>query len=219
MLEYNIRSKEELKEELRENVNKLANMLNKENNLGIEFLQKRAEENLFSTLPNLDEIAVKIAKEKIEEKIEEKNNSPAFKNTNTNLDNLIIQFEIGYEFENDDEYSYPNKYPHDILLETIKNNPSALMEKIEDSAKTDFSYLSINDELSSLYTVGAKKLIEDMANELNLNKEKLNLGDLKEIYNKIETDLEQKKPSYDELEIETDRSNYKKEKETKEMEY
>ena len=58
MLEYNIRSKEDLKNELKENVNKLANILNKENNLGIEFLQKRAEENLFSTLPNLDELKI-----------------------------------------------------------------------------------------------------------------------------------------------------------------
>lgn len=212
MLEYNIRSKEELKEELRENVNKLANMLNKENNLGIEFLQKRAEENLFSTLPNLDEIAVKIAKEKIEEKIE---NSSIYENTTPS--HVIIQIEIGYDLENDDEYFYPNKYPHDILLESIKNNPSVLIEKIETNNKTN---LNINDELASFYTSGAKMLIEDIASELNLNKEELNLGDLKEIYNKIE-ELEEKEPSYDEFEIETDRFNYNREKENneKEMEY
>lgn len=213
MLEYNIRSKEELKEELRENVNKLANMLNKENNLGIEFLQKRAEENLFSTLPNLDEIAVKIAKEKIEEKIE---NSSIYENTTPS--HVIIQIEIGYDLENDDEYFYPNKYPHDILLESIKNNPSALIEEIETNNKTN---LSINDELASFYTIGAKMLIEDIASELNLDNEKLNLGDLKEIYNKIETVLEKKEPSYNEFEIETDRFNYNREKENseKEMEY
>lgn len=210
MLEYNIRSKEELKEELRENVNKLANTLNKENNLGIEFLQKRAEENLFSTLPNLDEIAVKIAKEKIEEKIE---NSSIYENTTPS--HVIIQIEIGYDLENDDEYFYPNKYPHDILLESIKNNPSALIEEIETNNKIK---LSINDELASFYTSGAKMLIEDIASELNLNKEELNLGDLKEIYNKIETDLEKKEPSYDEFEIETDRFNYNREKENKEKE-
>ena len=208
MLEYNIRSKEDLKNELKENVNKLANILNKENNLGIEFLQKRAEENLFSTLPNLDEMAVKIAKEKIEEKIE---NSSIYDNTTPN--HVIIQIEIGYDLENDDEYFYPNKYPHDILLESIKNNPSALIEKIETNNKTN---LSINDELANFYTIGAKMLIEDIANDLNLNKEELNLGDLKEIYNKIETDLEKKEPSYDEFEIETDRFNYNREKE---MEY
>ena len=213
MLEYNIRSKEELKEELRENVNKLANMLNKENNVGIEFLQKRAEENLFSTLPNLDEIAVKIAKEKIEEKIE---NSSIYENTTPS--HVIIQIEIGYDLENDDEYFYPNKYPHDILLESIKNNPSALIEEIETNNKTN---LSINDELASFYTIGAKMLIEDIASELNLDNEKLNLGDLKEIYNKIETVLEKKEPSYNEFEIETDRFNYNREKENseKEMEY
>lgn len=210
MLEYNIRSKEELKEELRENVNKLANMLNKENNLGIEFLQKRAEENLFSTLPNLDEIAVKIAKEKIEEKIE---NSSIYENTTPS--HVIIQIEIGYDLENDDEYFYPNKYPHDILLESIKNNPSALIEEIETNNKTN---LSINDELASFYTIGAKMLIEDIASELNLDNEKLNLGDLKEIYNKIETVLEKKEPSYNEFEIETDRFNYNREKENKEKE-
>ena len=213
MLEYNIRSKEDLKNELKENVNKLANMLNKENNLGIEFLQKKAEENLFSTLPNLDEIAVKIAKEKIEEKIE---NSSIYESTTP--DHFVIQLEVGYDLENDDEYFYPNKYPHDILLESIKNNPSALIEEIETSNKTN---LSINDELASFYTSGAKMLIEDIANDLNLNKEELNLGDLKEIYNKIETDLEKKEPSYDEFEIETDRFNYNREKENreKEMEY
>lgn len=209
MLEYNIRNKEELKDELRENVNKLANMLNKENNLGIEFLQKKAEENLFSTLPNLDEIAVKIAKEKIEEKIE---NSSIYESTTP--DHFVIQLEVGYDLENDDEYFYPNKYPHDILLESIKNNPSALIEKIETNNKAK---LSINDELASFYTIGAKMLIEDIANDLNLNKEELNLGDLKEIYNKIE-DLEKKEPSYDEFEIETDRFNYNREKENKEKE-
>ena len=211
MLEYNIRSKEDLKNELRENVNKLANILNdKDNNLGIEFLQKRAEENLFSTLPNLDEIVVKIAKEKIEEKIE---NSSIYESTTP--DHFVIQLEIGYDLENDDEYFYPNKYPHDILLESIKNNPSALIEEIETSNKTN---LSINDELASFYTSGAKMLIEDIASELNLNKEELNLGDLKEIYNKIETDLEKKEPSYDEFEIETDRFNYNRGKENKEKE-
>lgn len=210
MLEYNIRSKEDLKNELKENVNKLANILNKENNLGIEFLQKRAEENLFSTLPNLDEMAVKIAKEKIEEKIE---NSSIYESTTP--DHFVIQLEVGYDLENDDEYFYPNKYPHDILLESIKNNPSALIEKIETNNKAK---LSINDELASFYTIGAKMLIEDIANDLNLNKEELNLGDLKEIYNKIETDLEKKEPSYNEFEIETDRFNYNREKENKEKE-
>lgn len=210
MLEYNIRSKEDLKNELKENVNKLANILNKENNLGIEFLQKKAEESLFSTLPNLDEIAVKIAKEKIEEKIE---NSSIYENTTSN--HVIIQIEIGYDLENDDEYFYPNKYPHDILLESIKNNPSALIEKIETNNKIK---LSINDELASFYTIGAKMLIEDIASELNLDNEKLNLGDLKEIYNKIETVLEKKEPSYNEFEIETDRFNYNREKENKEKE-
>lgn len=209
MLEYNIRSKEDLKNELKENVNKLANIFNKENNLGIEFLQKRAEENLFSTLPNLDEMAVKIAKEKIEEKIE---NSSIYESTTS--DHFVIQLEVGYDLENDDEYFYPNKYPHDILLESIKNNPSALIEKIETNNKAK---LSINDELASFYTIGAKMLIEDIANDLNLNKEELNLGDLKEIYNKIE-DLEKKEPSYDEFEIETDRFNYNREKENKEKE-
>lgn len=209
MLEYNIRSKEDLKNELKENVNKLANMLNKENNLGFEFLQKRAEENLFSTLPNLDEIAVKIAKEKIEEKIE---NSSIYESTTP--DHFVIQLEVGYDLENDDKYFYPNKYPHDILLESIKNNPSALIEEIETSNKTN---LSINDELASFYTIGAKMLIEDIASDLNLNKEELNLGDLKEIYNKIE-DLENKEPSYDEFEIETDRFNYNREKENNEKE-
>ena len=206
MLEYNIRSKEDLKNELKENVNKLANMLNnKENNYGIEFLQKRAEENLFSTLPNLDEMAVKIAKEKIEEKIE---NSSIYGSTTP--DHFVIQLEIGYDLENDDEYFYPNKYPHDILLESIKNNPSALIEKIETNNKIK---LSINDELANFYTIGTKMLIEDIASELNLDKEKLNLGDLKEI--------EKKEPSYDEFEIETDRFNYNREKENneKEMEY
>lgn len=210
MLEYNIRSKEDLKNELKENVNKLANIFNKENNLGIEFLQKRAEENLFSTLPNLDEMAVKIAKEKIEEKIE---NSSIYESTTP--DYFIIQLEVGYDLENDDEYFYPNKYPHDILLESIKNNPSALIEKIETNNKIK---LSINDELANFYTIGAKMLIEDIANDLNLNKEELNLGDLKEIYNKIETDLEKKEPSYDEFEIETDRFNYNRGKENKEKE-
>ena len=209
MLEYNIRSKEDLKNELKENVNKLANILNKENKFGIEFLQKRAEENLFSTLPNLDEMAVKIAKEKIEEKIE---NSSIYESTTP--DHFVIQLEVGYDLENDDEYFYPNKYPHDILLESIKNNPSALIEKIETNNKAK---LSINDELASFYTIGAKMLIEDIANDLNLNKEELNLGDLKEIYNKIE-DLEKKEPSYDEFEIETDRFNYNREKENKEKE-
>ena len=210
MLEYNIRSKEDLKNELKENVNKLANIFNKENNFGIEFLQKRAEENLFSTLPNLDEMAVKITKEKIEEKIE---NSSIYESTTP--DHFIIQLEVGYDLENDDEYFYPNKYPHDILLESIKNNPSALIEKIETSNKIK---LSINDELASFYTIGAKMLIEDIASELNLDNEKLNLGDLKEIYNKIETDLEKKEPSYNEFEIETDRFNYNREKENKEKE-
>ena len=72
--------------------------------------------------------------------------------------------------------------------------------------------------LTTLYEEGSREVLEDIANELNLNGDELNLGDLKEISNVISEKLGEEF-KYSEEEIENDRKEFEKKLEKEDREY
>lgn len=72
--------------------------------------------------------------------------------------------------------------------------------------------------LTTLYEEGSREVLEDIANELDLNGDELNLGDLKEISNVISEKLGEEL-KYSEEEIENDRKEFEKNLEKKDREY
>lgn len=72
--------------------------------------------------------------------------------------------------------------------------------------------------LTTLYEEGSREVLEDIANELNLNGDELNLGDLKEISNVISEKLGEEL-KYSEEEIENDRKEFEKNLEKEDREY
>ena len=72
--------------------------------------------------------------------------------------------------------------------------------------------------LTTLYEEGSREVLEDIANELNLNGDELNLGDLKEISNVISKKLGEEL-KYSEEEIKNDRKEFEKNLEKENREY
>ena len=121
--------------------------------------------------------------------------------------------------DNYGSYRFPETYPDDMILNALRNNPSVLKDEINDyNSKNNRKTV---DELIDLYEVGANEVIKDIMNDLKLDLDKeLCLGDLEEIYNKIETDLEKKEKGSFSLEgIKENKAIYKSSLENNDMEY
>lgn len=84
------------------------------------------------------------------------------------------------------------------------------VEKNSDNYETQY--------LTTLYEEGSREVLEDIANELNLNSDELNLGNLKEISNVISEKLGEEL-KYSKEEIENDRKEFEKNIEKEEREY
>lgn len=72
--------------------------------------------------------------------------------------------------------------------------------------------------LTTLYEEGSREVLEDIVEELNLNSDELNLGNLKEISNVISEKLGEEL-KYSKEEIENDRKEFEKNIEKEEREY
>jgi hypothetical protein len=84
------------------------------------------------------------------------------------------------------------------------------VEKNSDNYETQY--------LTALYEEGSREVLEDIVEELNLNSDELNLGDLKEISNVISEKLGEEL-KYSKEEIEKDRKEFEKNIEKEEREY
>lgn len=84
------------------------------------------------------------------------------------------------------------------------------VEKNSDNYETQY--------LTTLYEEGSREVLEDIVEELNLNSDELNLGDLKEISNVISEKLGEEL-KYSEEEIENDRKEFEKKLEKEDREY
>lgn len=175
-------------------------------------LQKKA----FSFLENLDEAGVRIAKSELNRNIEEMYQEDSLNYTE------IINFSVLEDNLTEDNYNgyrFPEAYPNDMILNALRNNPSVLKNEINDY-DTKESQKTV-DELTDLYEKSAIEVIKDIMNELKIDLDKdLCLGDLEEIYNKIETDIEKKeKGSFSLEEIEENKAIYKSSLENSDREY
>ena len=217
MKEYNLRNSEDIKKEFKENLMSFIELIDdKDKKLTDYGIQYEFAKKAFSFLENLDEAGVRIAKSELNRNIEEMYQEDSLNYTE------IINFSVLEDNLTEDNYNgyrFPEAYPNDMILNALRNNPSVLKNEINDY-DTKESQKTV-DELTDLYEKSAIEVIKDIMNELKIDLDKeLCLGDLEEIYNKIETDIEKKeKGSFSLEEIEENKAMYKSSLENSDREY
>lgn len=217
MKEYNLRNSEDIKKEFKENLLSFVELIDdKDRKLTDYGVQYEFAKKAFSFLENLDEAGVRIAKSELNRNIEEMYQEDSLNYTE------IINFSVLEDNLTEDNYNgyrFPEAYPNDMILNALRNNPSVLKNEINDY-DTKESQKTV-DELTVLYEKSAIEVIKDIMNELKIDLDKdLCLGDLEEIYNKIETDIEKKeKGSFSLEEIEENKAIYKSSLENSDREY
>lgn len=217
MKEYNLRNSEDIKKEFKENLLSFVELIDdKDRKLTDYGVQYEFAKKAFSFLENLDEAGVRIAKSELNRNIEEMYQEDSLNYTE------IINFSVLEDNLTEDNYNgyrFPEAYPNDMILNALRNNPNVLKNEINDY-DTKESQKTI-DELTDLYEKSAIEVIKDIMNELKIDLDKdLCLGDLEEIYNKIETDIEKKeKGSFSLEEIEENKAIYKSSLENSDREY
>lgn len=217
MKKYNLRNNEDIKKEFKENLLSFIELIDdKDRKLTDYGIQYEFAQKAFSFLENLDEAAVRIAKKEIDRNMEEMGQEDGLNYSEiispTVIEDSLIKDNYG-------SYRFPETYPDDMILNALRNNPSVLKDEINDyNSKNNRKTV---DELIDLYETGANEVIKDIMNDLKLDLDKeLCLGDLEEIYNKIETDLEKKEKGSFSLEgIKENKAIYKSSLENNDMEY
>lgn len=217
MKEYNLRNSEDIKKEFKENLISFIELIDDKDKKYTDYgVQYEFAQKAFSFLENLDEAAVRIAKKEIDRNMEEMGQEDGLNYSEiispTVIEDSLIKDNYG-------SYRFPETYPDDMILNALRNNPSVLKDEINDyNSKNNRKTV---DELVDLYEAGANEVIKDIMNDLKLDLDKeLCLGDLEEIYNKIETDLEKKEKGSFSLEgIKENKAIYKSSLENNDMEY
>lgn len=217
MKEYNLRNSEDIKKEFKENLISFIELIDDKDKKYTDYgVQYEFAQKAFSFLENLDEAAVRIAKKEIDRNMEEMGQEDGLNYSEiispTVIEDSLIKDNYG-------SYRFPETYPDDMILNALRNNPSVLKDEINDyNSKNNRKTV---DELVDLYETGANEVIKDIMNDLKLDLDKeLCLGDLEEIYNKIETDLEKKEKGSFSLEgIKENKAIYKSSLENNDMEY
>lgn len=217
MKEYNLRNSEDIKKEFKENLISFIELIDDKDKKYTDYgVQYEFSQKAFSFLENLDEAAVRIAKKEIDRNMEEMGQEDVLNYSEiispTVIEDSLIKDNYG-------SYRFPETYPDDMILNALRNNPSVLKDEINDyNSKNNRKTV---DELIDLYETGANEVIKDIMNDLKLDLDKeLCLGDLEEIYNKIETDLEKKEKGSFSLEgIKENKAIYKSSLENNDMEY
>lgn len=217
MKEYNLRNSEDIKKEFKENLISFIELIDDKDKKYTDYgVQYEFAQKAFSFLENLDEAAVRIAKKEIDRNMEEMGQEDGLNYSEiispTVIEDSLIKDNYG-------SYRFPETYPDDMILNALRNNPSVLKDEINDyNSKNNRKTV---DELVDLYETGANEVIKDIMNELKIDLDKdLCLGDLEEIYNKIETDIEKKeKGSFSLEEIEENKTIYKSSLENSDREY
>lgn len=217
MKEYNLRNSEDIKKEFKENLMSFIELIDdKDRKLTDYGIQYEFAQKAFSFLENLDEAGVRIAKSELDRNIEEMYQEDSLNYTE------IVSFSViedSLTEDNYEKYRFPETYSDEMRLNALRNNPSVLKNEINDYNSKN-SQKTV-DELTDLYEKSAIEVIKDIMSELKIDLDKeLCLGDLEEIYNKIETDIEKKeKGSFSLEEIEENKAIYKSSLENNDMEY
>lgn len=212
MLDYKIRTDEERKEKIIAIIEKRIENLKNTNVDDLDETINDLKSSANVGKKNLEELVLPIVngiitdeinlKEKQADKTETtelvtlvySNDFTTFTEGNTVLDLKTIE---GIEF-------------HEGELYNAIINLTEEIDKNSDNYETQY--------LTTLYEEGSREVLEDIANELNLNGDELNLGDLKEISNVISEKLGEEL-KYSKEEIENDRKEFEKNIEKEEREY
>jgi len=217
MKEYNLRNSEDIKKEFKENLVSFIELIDDKDKKYTDYgVQYEFAQKAFSFLENLDEAGVRIAKSELNRNIEEMYQEDSLNYTE------IVSFSViedSLTEDNYEKYRFPETYSDEMRLNALRNNPSVLKNEINDyNSKNSEKTV---DELTDLYEKSAIEVIKDIMTDLKFDLDKeLCLGDLEEIYNKIETDIEKKeKGSFSLEEIEENKAIYKSSLENSDKEY
>ena len=212
MLDYKIRTDEERKEKIIAIIEKRIENLKNTNVDDLDETINDLKSSANVGKKNLEELVLPIVngiitdeinlKEKQADKTETtelvtlvySNDFTNFTDGNTILDLKTIE---GIEF-------------HEGELYNAIINLTEEVEKNSDNYETQY--------LTTLYEEGSREVLEDIVEELNLNSDELNLGNLKEISNVISEKLGEEL-KYSKEEIENDRKEFEKNIEKEEREY
>ena len=212
MLDYKIRTDEERKEKV------------------IAIMEKRIENLKNTDIDDLDETindlksSANVGKKNLEELVLPMLNNIVIDEINckekqtdktetTELVTLVYSNDFSNFTENDtvlDLKTIEGIEFHEGELYNSIINLTEEIEKDKDNYETQY--------LTALYEEGSREVLEDIVEELNLNSDELNLGDLKEISNVISEKLGEEL-KYLEEEIENDRKEFEKNIEKEEREY
>lgn len=212
MLDYKIRTDKERKEKIIAIMEKrIANL----KNTNIDDLDETINDLKSSAnvgKKNLEELVLPIVNGIITDEINLKEKQ-ADKTETTELVTLVYSNDFTNFTENDtvsDLKTIEGIEFHEGELYNAIINMTEEIEKDKDNYETQY--------LTTLYEEGSREVLEDIVEELNLNSDELNLGDLKEISNVISEKLGEEL-KYSEEEIENDRKEFEKNLEKEDREY
>lgn len=212
MLDYKIRTDEERKEKV---ITIMEKRIENLKNTDIDDLDETINDLKSSAnvgKKNLEELVLPIVNDIITDEINLKEKQ-ADKTETTELVTLVYSNDFTNFTENDtvlDLKTIEGIEFHEGELYNSIINLTEEIEKDKDNYETQY--------LTALYEEGSREVLEDIVEELNLNSDELNLGDLKEISNVISEKLGEEL-KYSEEEIENDRKKFEKNLEKEDREY
>jgi hypothetical protein len=212
MLDYKIRTDEERKEKV---ITIMEKRIENLKNTDIDDLDETINDFKSSAnvgKKNLEELVLPIVNDIITDEINLKEKQ-ADKTETTELVSLVYSNDFTNFTENDtvlDLKTIEGIEFHEGELYNSIINLTEEIEKDKDNYETQY--------LTALYEEGSREVLEDIVEELNLNSDELNLGDLKEISNVISEKLGEEL-KYSEEEIENDRKKFEKNLEKEDREY
>lgn len=212
MLDYKIRTDEERKEKVIAIMEKRIENLK---NTNVEDLDETINDLKSSAnvgKKNLEELVLPMVNDILIDEINSKEKQTD-KTETTELVTLVYSNDFTNYTENDtvlDLKTIEGIEFHEGELYNAIINLTEEIDKNSDNYETQY--------LTTLYEEGSREVLEDIANELDLNGDELNLGDLKEISNVISEKLGEEL-KYSKEEIENDRKKFEKNLEKEDREY
>lgn len=212
MLDYKIRTDEERKEKTIAIMEKRIENLKNTNTDDLDETINDLKSSANVGKKNLEELVLPIVNDIITDEINLKEKQ-ADKTETTELVTLVYSNDFTNFTEGNtvlDLKTIEGIEFHEGELYNAIINLTEEVEKNSDNYETQY--------LTTLYEEGSREVLEDIVEELNLNSDELNLGDLKEISNVISEKLGEEF-KYSEEEIENDRKEFEKKLEKEDREY
>ena len=212
MLDYKIRTDEERKEKIIAIIEKRIENLKNTNVDDLDETINDLKSSANVGKKNLEELVLPIVNGIITDEINLKEKQ-ADKTETTELVTLVYSNDFTNFTENNtvlDLKTIEGIEFHEGELYNAIINLTEEVDKNSDNYETQY--------LTTLYEEGSREVLEDIVEELNLNSDELNLGNLKEISNVISEKLGEEL-KYSKEEIENDRKEFEKNIEKEEREY